>query len=236
MEKQWVSTDRLPLTHTSSAIPNSSLDRSECVYEKWICGILWTGQSWSVTYLWPSVRMLACEHFWVCASATFQQQKSEKVWLMRHWIRLFLDTEGCRSVRIPISFNHFQAIGQKKKKKIHSNFPLSPRKCVFVRLVHHNMVYTCKCLLSHYVQVWTNSNFLCSLDLCLRCTRQKKLLFNYYDTCKTHVKYKHSLLFFPCLSRMGCNNTQTFSEYLIHPNTLRLHSESPEFAFSFHPL
>lgn len=39
----------------------------------------------------------------VCAITTFQQQKPEKVWLTRHWIRLFLGTEGCWSVRIPIS-------------------------------------------------------------------------------------------------------------------------------------
>lgn len=47
------------------------------------------------------VRVRACKR--VCVSVTFQQQKPEKVWLTRHWILLFLGTEGCWSVRIPIS-------------------------------------------------------------------------------------------------------------------------------------
>lgn len=38
-----------------------------------------------------------------CGIPTIQQQKPERVWLTRHWNLLFLGTEGCWSVRIPIS-------------------------------------------------------------------------------------------------------------------------------------
>lgn len=82
---------------------HSSLYRLKCMYIETICNLFCGGHLWSVIYCGcPCVCACVRACMLRCVIATFQQQKPEKLWLTRHWNQLFLGTEGCWSVRIPI--------------------------------------------------------------------------------------------------------------------------------------